>query len=690
MAPLQDSPLINKMTLILNGPVARRARWLGLMLVLMFAMQCGICQSSALGLTENSTMQLGKWRIEYHLADGWADIFYGGQLVIPHAVAVAHLPEVVSSADYKSHKLSHRPIRDRFGSGIEYVVESSNGGKETMIQTFWLYEHSDYFLADVEIASRAGVAASYMSPVTSQIPSHFLPAGDNRALMVPFDNDMWVRYSALPFGNEVTSYEVSALYDNASREGLVLGSIEHDNWKTGIHVLTSSNAVTRLEVFGGITSTNTHDVLPHGDVRGETVKSPRIFIGLFSDWRAGLEAYAKANAIVAPPRPWAGGVPFGWNSWGKLQFNLTYEKAIQVSDFFAKELPQFKNDGVAYIGLDAGWSRLTDAQLKAFVDHCKANHQEAGIYFTPFTAWTKDGNKPVDGTNFKYRDIFLYARGHIQTIDGGVALDPTHPGTKSLIQSNFNRFKCAGFRYVKLDFMTHGALEADSHYDPQVRTGIQAYNQGMKFVSQQAGSDIYLNLSISPLFPAQYANSRRIACDTFGTIGQVEYMLNSLTYGWWLGGVYDFNDGDHMVLADYSEGENRARVTSDAITGLMISGDDLSDGGDTLARQRAKKFLTNEEINSMARSKTSFRPVEGDTDDHAASLFTWAGQDGFYLAAFNYSKSKKTMQIDFSRAGLPGNKPVQWQELWNHNHGVATNQLDILLDPADVTLLKFN
>ncbi|HWY29899.1 MAG TPA: hypothetical protein VNX46_04045, partial [Candidatus Acidoferrum sp.] len=524
----------------------------------------------------------------------------------------------------------------------------------------------------------------------SQTPSHFLPAGDDRALFVPFDNDMWVRYRAVPFGGEVTSYEVSALYDNSSREGLVLGSIEHDNWKTGVQVMTSSNAVTRLEVFGGITSTNTHDVLPHGDIRGPIVKSPKIFIGCFSDWRAGLETYAKANAVVARPRPWTGGVPFGWNSWGKLQFNLTYEKAIQVSDFFARDLPQFKNDGVAYIGLDAGWNKLTDIQLKAFVDHCKANHQEAGIYFTPFTAWTKDGNKPVDGTNFKYKDIFLYAHGNIQTIDGGVALDPTHPGTKALIQSNFNRFKRAGFKYVKLDFMTHGALESDSHYDPRVTTGIQAYNQGMDFISRQAGKDIYLNLSISPLLPAQYANSRRIACDTFGTIGQVEYMLNSLTYGWWLDGVYDFNDGDHMVLADYSEGENRARVTSDAITGLMISGDDLSDGGDALARQRANQFLSNGAINGMARSKRSFRPVEGNSGGHAASLFTWAGQDGFYLAVFNYSSTNTTTQIDLVRAGLPGNKLVQWQELWSHKKGVATNRLEISIDPADVLLLKFN
>src|SRR5208337_1102009 len=114
------------------------------------------------------------------------------------------------------------------------------------------------------------VASNYMSPLTSDTSSDCLTAGDDRALFVPFDNDMWIRYDAVPFGGTVTSYEVSALYDNASREGMVIGSVEHDVWKTGIVSTTSSNAITGLEVYGGITSTNiTHDVLPHGKVSGK-------------------------------------------------------------------------------------------------------------------------------------------------------------------------------------------------------------------------------------------------------------------------------------------------------------------------------------------------------------------------------------------------------------------------------------
>ena len=302
-----------------------------------------------------SVMQLGKWRIEYDRAHGLADIFFDGAMLIPRAFAEVRLPQAVTSMDYEVRTVTHEAIHDGFGHGVKYVVESSGGRVDKMIQMFWLYENANYILTEVEISQKPKATSNFMAPLVTQAPSHFLPAGDNRALFVPFDNDKWVRYDSIPFDREVTSYEVSALYNNASRLGLIVGSVGHDTWKTGVCSTTASNAVTSLEVFGGITSSETRDVLPHGKISGATIKSPKIFVGCFSDWRDGLAAYATANAVVVPPRTWKGGVPFGWNSWGKLQFGLTFEKAIQVSDFFARQLPQFENHGVAYIGLDAGW-----------------------------------------------------------------------------------------------------------------------------------------------------------------------------------------------------------------------------------------------------------------------------------------------------------------------------------------------
>jgi alpha-galactosidase len=636
-----------------------------------------------------SVMQLGKWRIDYDLAHGLANIFFDGNLLIPDAFAEVRLPQAVTSRDYRTRKVMHEAVHDGFGRGVKYVVESSGGRVGKMIQTFWLYQNADYFLTEVKISQKPKATSNFIAPLVTQTPSHFLPAGDNRALFVPFDNDKWVRYDAVPFGSEVTSYEISALYNNASRRGLIVGSIEHDSWKTGIRSTTASNAVTSLEVFGGISSSETRDVLPHGKISDWTIKSPRIFAGCFSDWRDGLDAYAKANAVVAPPRPWTGGVPFGWNSWGKLQFGLTFSKAVQVSDFFAQELPQFKNHGVAYIGLDAGWNKLSDKQLKEFVEHCKANHQEAGIYFTPFTDWGAKENEPVPGTSYQYKNIFLYAHGQKQHIASGVALDPTHPGTQKLIRATINRFKKAGFKYVKADFLNYGALEADRYYNPCVTTGIQAYNEGMKYVSRTLGKSMYFDLSIAPLFPSQYANSRRIGCDAFGSIDDTEYTVNSLTYGWWLDRVYDFNDPDEMVLDGFSEGENRARVTSAAITGLFICGDDFSHDGDALGKKRAEKFLTNPGIDTVARISKSFRPVEGDTGSRAANLFTCHDKNDFYLAVFNYSNTATNWNIDFSRIGFKTGGPVEAKELWSGTAIPATDSMTIQLAPADAAIYEF-
>ncbi len=200
---------------------------------------------------------------------------------------------------------------------------------------------------------------------------------------------------------------------------------------------------------------------------------------------------------------------------------------------------------------------------------------------------------------------------------------------------------------------------------------------------------MYLNLSISPLFPSQYANSRRIACDTFGDISKIEYTLNSLTYGWWLSGVYDFNDADHVVLDGYTEGENRARVTSSVITGIFISGDDFSASGSDAGKERARRFLTDPEINDVARIRKSFRPIKGNTANRAANLFCYADRDYYYLAAFNYANTNVTLTVDLSRAGLKTPDAVSAKELWSKLTANVSSPMTIPIGPADAALYKF-
>ena len=139
---------------------------------------------------------------------------------------------------------------------------------------------------------------------------------------------------------------------------------------------------------------------------------------------------------------------------------------------------------------------------------------------------------------YKYKDIYLYANGKPQELDGAYAIDPTHPAVEAMMKKTSSLFHRTGFEYVKMDFMTHGAMEADKWYLPEVTTGYpRDIIMGCSCWINYLGICISIFL-FSPVFPAQYAQSRRIACDAWNKIKDTEYTLNALSYGWWQKYIY--------------------------------------------------------------------------------------------------------------------------------------------------------
>ena len=172
-------------------------------------------------------------------------------------------------------------------------------------------------------------------------------------------------------------------------------------------------------------------------------------------------------------------------------------------------------------------------------------------------------------------------------------------------------------------------------------------------------------------------------------IKDTEYTLNALSYGWWLDKPYQFNDPDHIVLRNATEGENRARVTSGVITGIFICGDDFSNGGEQVDKERAKKFLTNPDVIGIANG-ISFRPVEGN-GERSENIFVRIENDSTaYLAIFNYTQDTLNTTIDMQRIGLDSNAQYSLRELWSGFESEASAAFDVVVPAADVALYRIS
>ncbi len=591
-------------------------------------------------------------RLEYDLSTGRANFYWQNALKISGFYAGVGLDTYITGTIYTNRTWSVT------GNEVDIVLTGS--GLPMMKQVFIL-DQDNSFLARVDVIG-SGLQSRWMGPVVMDIAGGVDVGSYNdvRALIVPFDNDSFTfSYDAMPINNTAMSYEASAFYDNTTRNGLVVGSVTHDTWKTGVYFQGASNKLSVLNVFGGETSSNTRDVLPHGLVTGNTISSPTVFVGFGADWRTVMEAYADANAAMAPKLPWSAGVPFGWNSWYAYTTSVSYSNATAASDFIKSNLQtnNFNDNGVVYINLDSFWSNLSDAQLQQFADHCHTNGQKAGIYWTPFVYWgtaAQGSNSLMTGSaTYKWSDAYLRTPdGSAQTNDGGIAIDPTHPGFKQLTGYYMNYFKGHGFDYLKLDFMTHGALEG-VHYDTNVTTGIQAYNQGMQYLVQQNNGRMFLNESIAPIFPYQYAHSRRIYCDTSTSITDTANTMQAVSYGWWINGrLYQYSDPDMMKFSGGTTNENQSRLINCAIAGtVFLNSDDLTSAS---GQNLAMTCLTNAGINEVARAGVSFRPVEGNTGTNAADVFVRQDGGTWYVAVFNYNTFGVTNSLNLARLGISG------------------------------------
>lgn len=676
------------------------------------------------------------------------EVFNGAYAEVVYNYAGDEADRTISSREAQSMPdIRMEETDDCFGQGKKYTLTYESEGA-VMRHMMSFYPSLPYMIMQVSVSAADGrqVQSRSMTALAVSGSSTPLTGASNRMVWVPFDNDGHLKYevNVMKDNKECVSHEVGYVFDGESRRGLIAGSVEHDLWKSGVTIAgTGGYRIDKFECRSGLTNYFTRDALPHGKVKGASVSSARFFVGLYDDWRQGLEDFADANTCVAPRLEWKGGNPMGWSSWGVQQNYINYNGVEESARFIKDSLYDLgfhDKNGQTVISLDAfatdniPSNKLYNLGTKVFSDGTyldgretkQGTNQILGQYGGHLVVWEWTLDSKVAGTglngtpDYTWRDLALKVNGQLHKLNsnGGYAIDPTHPGVKANLEYAMKQYSRNGVKYVKFDFLNNGICEGDSWYDPEVTTGVQAYNYGMQLLRDEAEKyGMYVVESISPTFPYQYAHGRRTCCDRFSQIGETEYVMNAMTYGWWTDRLYTVNDPDQLVMckggygARETLGENRARATSGMATGAYIFGDNFSDkvvytddnghtrgevvGYPEESRTRALTIMGNADINEYVRSHTgSFKPVDGhkpSSSQSAESIFMRNTGDCLYVAVFNYSTLfSSNGTVTFGRLGINGDDVADVKELWlNEPVTVDSEGFSYSVPAKDVRVYRF-
>lgn len=638
---------------------------------------------------------------DFAYADGRFSLALDGRTMFKDAVSEVRLNDkTISSASYESCRFETVAINDVRGKGISLTATLESADLPVMKQHFTFYDNEKYFLTSTELVAQEGeVASNYIAPIVIRHGNiqNSAPRYTN-FLETPFDNDGWVEFETSSVMENALAHEVGAFFTPDDKAGLIIGSVTHDIWKSAVEYKSKMASIDQVYVYSGANTVLTRDQSPHGTVHGESISSAVFFVGFYENWKEGMNEYARINTTFTPKRKSVGeGNPIGWNSWGSIQSDINFESAIATSDYIKETFGNVWKDenNTVYVNLDSYWDNLSYEQLCDFVKHCEENGQVAGAYFSPFVMWWDEYGMQVNnvpGTNISFNDIRLKkADGtyYGNDIDGCFPMDVTHPAAEINFRNNLERLKSCGFKYIKLDFLVHGSLEGD-YYNDSIQTGIEAYNYAMGKVAEILGDDVFINLSMAPIFPYNYANGRRLCCDTYYKINETEYMMNSLTYGFWQSELYDWIDPDHIVVWGKDGKANdraaRSRLLSGIVTGgSFLTGDNFVNPAVNAEKAfgRYEELFTNERLIDVLKIGKPFTGDLGADCPRAAEVFRLENDGKIYIAIFNYSKiAVKTYSVDVPEG-------TEAENLFTgKTKSTANGKLIVTLSPEDSVIFE--
>lgn len=649
----------------------------------------------------------GRIRIEF-LSDGAVRYVLDGERV--------HFFYSVASV------LDGRKIDTRSAKRITLSMKKETGVRELqasyeenglrLVQHFRLKENVPYFIlsCSVKDLKQEKTESNYLAPLDFGYPdkncNELFRSLDQKMLLVPYDNDMWVRYESAPLRPGRTSYDVTAIYNEETNRGLVVGALDYSDWKNAVRC--SAYDARCYTAFSGVADACTHDCMPHGSLIGEEVSSSRFLCGWYQDIRDGLEEYGRVCMEGKERFIWNGPVPFGWNSYAGLHIGMPLlDHWKEAADFLLDELPEFRDAaGKVTVNLDGNFFQ-DKKKMKKILDDIHARGHLAGNYMSPLIAHKMLGMIPLRGSVGRtMKSVVMKDRNGepFPAADGSVPVDITIPAAEKNLRLWIREIVEMGFDYIKIDFLSHGAVEGP-RYDKTVRTGRQALTRFYDILREEldpekVGREIFVDLSIAPLFPAGGGHARRCCCDAFGHHEDVRYVLNALNFGWWTSGsLYRYADPDHTVLYHaYPDGREhtdpssaRSRYLASAISGtVMLLSDNYGPSGEPEdirnARERTKLLAGNPEINQVARMGKPFRPLE--LRSNTASLYYLDTGSAVYVAVFNFDSAERRLPIPLD--GIGAAQAGIARSVWEESNLVYEGELSLSVKGYDCALLRLN
>lgn len=679
--------------------IANMPKAIKLLPILLFMVSAALSQS--VEKTERGLLiKSDYYQIDLNSMSGTIDYLFPNGTFFKNTVAVFHdAQRVYTSNKFSKHTYSIEASNDTIGqSVIINFIHEDDAMPLRLVQYLTIYKHKPYILSSVVAEAKNTkeiLQSNNISPFaifSEANGSIFINGAEPRLLDIPYDNDNWVKYLTVDCnsaGELGEGYEFTSLYDYEKMNGVVIGNLSHNFWKTGIKYKTAKNkgCIESFVVYGGASTKDnpalpkefggydgTHDVVPHGSMKGTKIFSPLLFIGYDDNIYNAFKYYGQLNATISRSLSWSGYAPFYWNSFGVE--NVLGHKGVmmpngvaKISDFISS-MSNFNKYAQPVMSIDSyDQSVYTTDVLAAIGKYAEKRNQQMGFYFIPFAIWTWKNS--VETGKLQHTDEYIrnvtlkdnagktiiYKDGDF----GAFPLDPTHPATRKRIIAELQKAKAINAKFLKIDFLSAGAMESSVRYNKNIHSGLEGYNYGMKMlkhlIDSIVGQDVFITHAISPMFPHQYAHARFLSTDIYSHLrndkkefphygSTASSMITSSHLSWVQGTLLPYTNMDVIVMknfqnnSDISDKDIKIRLYTMITMGSIFG--DGTDFRNKEAMARAKKYLDNENVCKFFSNPKAFsvlKTVDGLTEDQQLSFYL--KQDTVLISAFNFSQENK-------------------------------------------------